>query len=196
MSDTARLNAGGGYTLHAFGGQGSVALLLTSGGEYFKDKEAAKPAASKGDGGKTVIQIGPEPVAPTPTEAALRSWWSYSAARPPIDFRTRWANLGTETRFNEHGFVTIREPSRGTVFGQLAPIGPIGAGLATFAILRVLWYRLYTRRRRRIVAGMCPDCGHDMRALVERCPNCGRPRSRGGMRISRVRNVDDKRRAA
>jgi hypothetical protein len=190
VSDTVRVNAGGGYTLHAFCGQGSVALALTLGGEYFKEKkEPAKP-----ESGKAVIQLGPEAGTPAAAKAAASPWWFYSAARPPIDFRTRWANLGNETRFNRYGFVTIREPSRGTVFGGLAPCLPVAAGLAAVAFVRAAWFRLYTRRRRRIIAGLCPDCGHDMRALVDRCPNCGRARARGGMRIRGVR--DEKRRAA
>jgi hypothetical protein len=194
VSDAARVDAGGGYTLHAFCGQGSVALALTSGGEYFKDKDKEKKDAVKVEGGKKTIELGP----PKPQEekAAGPSWWFYSAARPPIAFHARWSNLGSETQYNRGGFVAIREPSRGTVAGGLAPCLPVAAGLAAVAAVRVVWFRLYTRRRGRIIAGLCPDCGHDMRALVERCPNCGRPRSRGGMRINRPRNADEKRRAA
>ena len=167
VSDTFRLAAGSGYTLHAFCGQGSVAFVVTTGGDFFKDKP----------------------------DGSQKDWWFYSAARPPIDFHSRWANLGDETRFNEAGVVVIREPTRGTVFGLLAPCMPAAPVLPGFAVARLLWYRLYTRRRRRVLAGLCPDCGHDMRTLTERCPNCGRPRTRGGMRIGRVRNAPDKRAA-
>ena len=163
VSDTLRLDAGGGTTVHAFCGQGSVAFALTSGGDYFKDKKTA---------------------------------WTYAAGRPPVDFRARWANLGAEVRFHRAGFVAIREPARGTTFGFLAPCLPVAAALASVAAVRVAWYRLHTRRRRRILAGLCPACGHDMLALTERCSNCGRPRARGGMRIGRVRNSGPTSRAA
>ena len=165
VSDTFRVNGGAGITLHAFCGSGSVALAVTRGGEYFrKDPDGKTPG------------------------------WAYSAARPPIDFHARWSNLGNETRFNRAGFVTLREPSRGTLFGVLAPCAPTAAGLAGGAVVRVAWFRLFTRRRRRLLAGLCPACGHDMRALVERCTHCGRPRARGGLRIDR--GAESHRRAA
>lgn len=115
-------------------------------------------------------------------------WWSYSAARPPVDFHARWTNLGDETQFSGAGFVVIREPSRGTVFGVLVPCVPLAPAVAALALARVAYWRLFARRRARVLAGLCPDCGHDMRGLSERCGNCGRPRVRGGFRIGRVRN--------
>ena len=107
--------------------------------------------------------------------------------KPPIDFHARWAGLGEETRLNAGGFVVLRNPGAGTYVGVLVPCLPIAGGLAALAAARVVWFRLWTRRRRRMLAGQCPDCGEDMRALSERCGNCGRPRVRGGIRISRTR---------
>jgi hypothetical protein len=163
VSDTLRLDAGAGATIHLFSGQGSAAFAVTTGGDYFKDK---------------------------------KTWWQYADARPPIDFRTRWASLRNETRFNRFGFVVIREPGRGNVLGVLVPCLPIAAALAAVAAARAAWYRAFTRRRSRILAGQCPDCGHSMGALAERCSYCGRPRVRGGVRIGRVRNADPARKAA
>ena len=167
VSDTARVDGGSGLTLHAFSGHGSGAVAVTTGGDYFKsDKDGKKP------------------------------WRSYSAARPPIDFHARWAGLGAETRYNRGGFVVIREPSRGTVFGVLVPYATVAPALLGLAVVRVAWYRLYSRPRRRIRAGLCPDCGHEMRSLAERCANCGRKRTRGEFRIGRVKNAEPARRAA
>jgi len=163
VSDTLRLDAGAGATVHLFSGQGSAAFAVSTGGDYFKDS---------------------------------KTWWQYSDARPPIDFRTRWANLGNETRFNRFGFVVIREPSRGNVLGVLVPCLPIAAALASMAVVRVAWYRAITRRKNRILAGQCPDCGHPMGGLAERCAHCGRARVRGGMRVGKVRNAEPARKAA
>ena len=166
VSDTLRVSAGGGVTVHAFSGQGSTAVAVTRGGEYLpKDKDNPQ-------------------------------WWSYASATPPIDFRSRWANLGEEVQFNEKGFVVIRAPQRGTLFGVLVPCLPLSAALAGVAVVRFAYWRLWARRRRRVLAGLCPDCGHDMRSLAERCPDCGRPRARKAMRIGLARGEAPARRAA
>jgi hypothetical protein len=44
-----------------------------------------------------------------------------------------------------------------------------------FATPPALWLvrRSHGRRRQRITAGLCPDCGYDLRATLHRCPECG-----------------------
>jgi hypothetical protein len=46
--------------------------------------------------------------------------------------------------------------------------------LASVALPAVQAVRI-TRRRRRLHHGLCPVCGYDLRASVERCPECGAP---------------------
>ena len=41
------------------------------------------------------------------------------------------------------------------------------------AVLPCLWYRSYRRRRLAERKGHCPNCGYDLRASKERCPECG-----------------------
>jgi hypothetical protein len=54
---------------------------------------------------------------------------------------------------------------------------PFGA----FAALPLVRLARFWRRRRRVRSGGCPDCGYDLRATPDRCPECGR-RAEDGIR--------------
>jgi hypothetical protein len=63
-------------------------------------------------------------------------------------------------------------PARDTLINVLVPYWMI----AVAAILPPLaWIRWRWRRSRHASPGHCPQCGYDLRATVERCPECGRP---------------------
>ena len=54
--------------------------------------------------------------------------------------------------------------------------------LALFALPPLLWLPGHVRRRgarRRAAAGLCPDCGYDLRGSANRCPECGRATGSG-----------------
>jgi hypothetical protein len=56
---------------------------------------------------------------------------------------------------------------------------PDWAPALCFAILPAAWLTLEVRRRRRrdrrLTHGLCPACGYDLRATMDRCPECGGP---------------------
>ena len=51
-----------------------------------------------------------------------------------------------------------------------APYWPL---LCAFALLPLLRLRAWHLHRRRSSAGLCPSCGYDLRATLDRCPECG-----------------------
>jgi len=52
-------------------------------------------------------------------------------------------------------------------------IVPLWCLVLPFAVAPLLWMNGWRRRRRRNRRGLCPSCGYDLRATLERCPECG-----------------------
>jgi hypothetical protein len=64
-------------------------------------------------------------------------------------------------------------------FAFLSGVGftVIRVPLWAFVLLLIafpIWWQRYPRRFRRIPFGICPQCGYDLRASTQRCPECGR----------------------
>jgi hypothetical protein len=53
-------------------------------------------------------------------------------------------------------------------------IVPCWLPVALTAMAPALWLNGRVRRWRNRKRGLCPDCGYDLRATPERCPECGR----------------------
>ncbi len=85
--------------------------------------------------------------------------------RDPAD-RSPWARLGFQARrrVSDHPRQKLHD---------WEVIFPHWLAAATAALPPALW--LYRRRcgHRRGATGLCPDCGYDLRATPDRCPECG-----------------------
>ena len=89
------------------------------------------------------------------------------AAKRPGDGGWEISILGSRAR--SIGRQPGREPG---VHGYvvMVPHAIVCAALAVLPAVSVLRWR---RRRRRLLSGLCPSCGYDLRASPGRCPECG-----------------------
>jgi hypothetical protein len=80
--------------------------------------------------------------------------------------RSMWERLGFNT-WND-GMETSFSSE-----GRHVWAAPIGLAVLVFAIAPMTWIALRTRKRRLRRAGLCANCGYDLRATPQRCPECG-----------------------
>jgi hypothetical protein len=111
-----------------------------------------------------------------------------TAAPPPWDPKWRISDvLSWRTRAGGHGDVPAafgfdfydERPAADNVMFRAGTLSfrvmfvPLWAPIVLTGALPLLWIRrtLYRRAARR--RGLCPQCGYDLRATPERCPECG-----------------------
>lgn len=51
---------------------------------------------------------------------------------------------------------------------------PFWPFVCLLALLPAVWFRRITRRSKRRRSGYCSECGYDLRATPDRCPECGK----------------------
>ena len=102
-----------------------------------------------------------------------RPGFSYGRAHPPAEFNPYVpADFGTNwTAFDRGGFVLVR----GEVDGlrQWSLILPCWFIVAALAARPVSQWMIGRRKARASATGRCADCGYDLLATPDRCPECG-----------------------
>ena len=86
--------------------------------------------------------------------------WTVSDAQPPADH-----GIGLHERRNSYPYGTNRNWQ---IFTPHALVCLIALPMPVLAITR------FRRRHKRQRSGACLNCGYDLRATPERCPECGR----------------------
>jgi hypothetical protein len=108
--------------------------------------------------------------------------WTYSLSTPETQNLFRWTaqtsggsfklmypDYGPMVAGKFLGFALISgDNGEGHIWGLVLPY----VGVMIFlAIPPLLW--LYRYRRRKLLVGCCDQCGYDLRATPDRCPECG-----------------------
>ena len=150
----------------------TVALWVRSywRGDYIRFVRPGRPNAESffahlvlGQGGAG-IQVGL--LSP---EWAGRVWperWDWKIKdQAPIGYADDWSA-------NRWGF-SIEARDDFSVFRSRIVVFPLWLPTLLLALLPLA--RLVRLVRRRHKPGLCPDCGYDLRASKDRCPECGRP---------------------
>jgi hypothetical protein len=104
--------------------------------------------------------------------------------RPPgtdIETKYKWAmSLPTRSYFDIGGFEAKKHPAfdyerygwscLGYSTSVTVPLWPLAI---LFSAGPLFWYLTERRAKRAVSRGHCPQCGYDMRATPDRCPECG-----------------------
>ena len=103
---------------------------------------------------------------------------------PGFEHKATWSRERVMPRFPVAGLgvkssrvlgatnVYFRDPSSEHSLLQI-PLWPVSLILILFPVVWIVLQLQPSRQERRVQAGLCPTCGYDLRATVDRCPECG-----------------------
>ena len=93
--------------------------------------------------------------------------WSYDATDVAAGRLAHKPELDSITGFE------FRQASDAFAIERLNVQAPDWALVTLFALLPACWASVHWRSQRRALVGRCQNCGYDLRATPERCPECG-----------------------
>jgi hypothetical protein len=112
------------------------------------------------------------PPAYVPTAQPTAPWWSWGRLG---EGHLGWQRAGGPSFWNRLGFCSYSFGSGASFYDASEEGITVPAWLLplAFFIPPLTWSRRAWRGRRRRRAGECLNCGYDLRATPERCPECG-----------------------
>ncbi|MDB5319186.1 MAG: hypothetical protein JWN40_817 [Phycisphaerales bacterium] len=132
-------------------------------------------------GGRIVLTLNARDIILTNTQSI-----EHAKAHYPEGLHIKWVtqrpdqiiNLGwNDTPWRRLGFVALNSSSEvanyvGRLYRVAAPFWSLALLFAPLPFVRV---RRALRERRRLLNGLCQKCGYDLRATLDRCPECAQP---------------------
>ena len=122
-------------------------------------------------------QYGPAYFRTVSAEEARRMRQSYPPGhvRGQVVGRSRftWPAAGPMPGFRGEHFVSNLNP--GHRCDEWVVAAPAWLPMAVLAVMPALWAYRFVKARRGARLGLCSNCGYDLRASPDRCPECGRP---------------------
>lgn len=104
--------------------------------------------------------------------------WSHYASEPRR-FSAMTRTLGFDLR-SEHDVSNEDRPPLKVEYWKTAIDLPYWFLAILFLMLPSRQFWLAMRRRQRVLSGLCPGCGYDLRGTPQRCPECGWTDNAGG----------------